>query len=119
MVSIRRIVITLSILSAFLYADLLKCEKKENRIICTYFSDRSDNPNNTVLKFYWISPKSPLDDRVREIVIPPYYGSAYDYRFIPGRIPGHWEVKATKQDSNKSIKTYFDINQSDDEFFSN
>jgi len=107
------------VLTSFIYADALKCEKKENRIICTYFSDRSDSDNDIVLKFHWISPKTPNDDRIREINIPPYYGSAYDYRFIPGRVPGHWMVKVTQEDTNKSVTTSFDINESDDEFFSN
>ena len=100
-------------------ANSLKCEKKENRVVCTYFSDRSDSDSDVVLKFHWISPKSPLDDRTREINIPPYYGSSYDYRFIPGRIQGHWIVKVTIKDTNESVQTYFDINESDDEFFSN
>ncbi len=115
----KKFALLIFILSSFLQASFLKCEKKENRIICTYFSDRSDSSNDVILKFHWISPKSPLDDRIKEINIPPNYGSAYDYRFIPGRIHGHWTVKVTKKDTNESVQTYFDINESDDEFFSN
>ncbi len=109
----------LVLLSFSIGASTLKCEKKENRVICTYFNDRSDSDKDIILKFYWISPQSPTDDRVREVIIPPYYGSAYDYRFIPGRVLGKWVVKVTREDNNETIKTSFDINESDDEFFSN
>ena len=115
----KRFIFLIFILSLLLQANSLKCEKKDNRIVCTYFSDRSDNDSDIVLKFHWISPKSPIDDRVREVNIPPYYGSAYDYRFIPGRVRGHWIVKVTRKDIRESTQTYFDINESDDEFFSN
>ena len=115
----KRVVLVASSLLLFLNANSLKCEKKDNRVVCTYFSDRSDNQKEIKLKFHWISPKSPEDDRTREINIPPYYGSAYDYRFIPGRVPGHWIVKVTPEDSNESVSSSFDLNESDDEFFSN
>ena len=113
----KKLICIFLILSSFIYADSLKCEKKETRVVCTYFTDRSDSDKDIVLKFEWISPKTPLDDRVREVNIPPYYGSAYDYRFIPGRVLGHWSVKVTRKDTNSTIKTSFDINSSDDEFF--
>ena len=113
----KKLICIILILSSFVYGDSLKCEKKETRIICTYFTDRSDSDKDIVLSFHWISPQTPLDDRIREVVIPPYYGSAYDYRFIPGRILGRWIVKVTRQDINSTIKTSFDINSSDDEFF--
>ena len=115
----KRVVLVASSLLLFLNANSLKCEKKDNRVVCTYFSDRSDGQKEIKLKFHWISPKSPEDDRTREVSIPPYYGSAYDYRFIPGRVPGHWIVKVTPEDSNESVLSSFDLNESDDEFFSN
>ncbi len=114
----RALLLIISLL-LFTNADSLKCEKRDNRIVCTYFSDRSDTPKDTTLKFHWISPKSPEDDRTREVIIPPYYGSAYDYRFIPGRVPGRWVVEVTKKDSNITIRSFFDINETEDEFFSN
>ncbi len=115
----KRGLIFVSIMSFCLYANSLKCEQKDNTVTCTYFADRSDGSQNIKLKFNWISPKTPKDDRIRYILIPPYYGSAYDYRFLPGRVPGRWKVVVTQMDTNKSIETTFDINETEDEFFSN
>ncbi len=100
-----------------LQASSVKCKKKENSIICTYFLDRSDSSNNIKLKFHWISPQTPKDDRIRYVIIPQDYGSAYDYRFIPGRIKGKWKVVVTRTDTNKTSSTTFDINESEDYFF--
>ncbi len=105
--------------AVILFANSLKCEQKDNTITCTYFADRSDGSKEIKLKFDWISPLSPKDDRVRYITIPPYYGSAYDYRFVPGRVQGKWKVVVTRMDTNKSIETTFDINSTDEDFFSN
>jgi len=116
---LKKGLILISIMSLYLCANSLKCEQKDNTITCTYFTDRSDSPKDIKLKFYWISPKSPKDDRVRYILIPPYYGSAYDYRFLPGRVPGKWRVVVTQMDTNKSTETTFDINETEDEFFKN
>ena len=114
----RLVFLSLSILVC-LYADSVKCEQKDNMITCTYFTDRSDSPDDIKLKFHWISPKSPKDDRIKYIAIPPYYGSAYDYRFLPGRVCGKWKVVVTQVDKNRSVTTTFDINETEDEFFSN
>ena len=115
----KRVVLLASSILLLLNGDSLKCQKRDKSIYCTYFSDRSDNQKSIKLKFHWISPQSPKDDRIRDIEIPPYYGSAYDYRFLPERVQGHWIVKVTRLDSNRSISSSFDINESDDEFFSN
>jgi hypothetical protein len=113
-------IVLLSVFSFFLlHASSLKCKKNNNTITCTYFSDRSDGSKDIKLKFDWISPASPKDDRIRYILIPPYYGSAYDYRLLPGRVPGVWKVVVTRMDTNKSVKTTFDVNETGDEFFRN
>ena len=113
----KRVALLFLISMAILQGNSLKCEKKNNTITCTYFSDRSDNPNGIKLKFDWISPISPQDDRIRYIEIPPYYGSAYDYRFLPGRAIGKWRVVVTRTDNNETIQSSFEINATDDEFF--
>ena len=115
----KKWLIWISLVSLFVYADSVKCEQKDNTVTCTYFSDRSDSSKDIKLEFHWISPQSPTDDRIRYILIPPYYGSAYDYRFLPGRIPGKWRVVVTQMDTNQSVETTFDVNETEDEFFSN
>jgi hypothetical protein len=112
-------IVFLFVFILILNANSLKCEQKENTIVCTYFSDRSDGSEDINLRFDWISPHSPKDDRVRYVLIPPYYGSAYDYRFLPGRVNGRWKVVVTRMDTNQSVSTSFDINETEDEFFSN
>ncbi len=113
-------IVLLSVFSFFLLqASSLKCEKNNNTITCTYFSDRSDGSKDIKLKFDWISPVSPKDDRIRYILIPPNYGSAYDYRLLPGRACGTWRVVVTRMDTNKSVQTTFDVNETGDEFFRN
>ncbi len=113
-------VILLSFFSfLILQASSLQCKKNNNTITCTYFADRSDSSKDVRLKFDWISPASPKDDRVRYITIPAYYGSAYDYRLLPGRVKGIWKVVVTRIDTNKSVQTTFDINETEDEFFRN
>lgn len=95
-----------------LFANSLSCEKEENRITCTYFLDRSDNIKDITIRFEWISPTNPNDNRVKEIVIPSNYGLVYDYRFTQGRADGNWIVKVTNLDSNQTTQTSFDLNQS-------
>ncbi|MRI58886.1 MAG: hypothetical protein C6H99_05200 [Epsilonproteobacteria bacterium] len=98
-----------------LWADIV-CKIEEQRIICTYFIDRSDNSHGLTVEFHWYSPKGG-DDRVKVFKVPPYHGSVYDYRFLPGRQQGRWKVVAKELETNKSASTTFDINNSDDEFF--
>ena len=92
------------------------CQFQAQKIICTYFINRSDNDHGLEVRFHWYSPNG-KDDRIRTLHIPPYYGSVYDYRFIPGRVKGRWLVEVKELDSNKTAQTYFDINSSSDDFF--
>jgi len=98
-----------------LYGDV-KCIQEEQRIICTYFIDRSDNSSGVTVRFHWISP-SRKDDRIKSFRVPPLYGSVYDYRFLPGRESGHWRVVVQELETNKTASTTFDINGSDESFF--
>ncbi len=95
----------------------VQCRIENERIYCRYFLDRSDNQNGKEVEFYWISPKSPDDDRVRHFRIPPQHGSVYDYRFLPGRAEGVWRVRVIDLDTNESVETAFDINVTDDSMF--
>ncbi len=98
-----------------LFADLV-CSIQDQRIICTYFIDRSDNAHGLDVRFFWHSPDG-KDDRIKIFHVPPYHGSVYDYRFLPGRQKGKWVVEVQEIDTNKSTKTSFEINESSEEFF--
>ena len=109
---VRKVVLLLPL---FLIADIV-CQIENQRIICTYFIQRSDNANGLKVQFHWYSPDG-KDDRIKVFKVPPFYGSVYDYRFLPGRKNGRWRVEAKELETNKSAVTYFDINSSDEEFF--
>ncbi len=100
-----------------LHAAEVQCRIENERIYCTYFLDRSDNPAGKAVEFHWISPHSPEDDRIRIFDIPPRYGSVYDYRFLPGRARGTWRVEVTDLDTNETVFTTFDVNETDDTIF--
>ena len=110
---VRKVVIVL--LPLLLFADLV-CQREGERIICTYFIDRSDNANGLTVEFHWYSPQGD-DDRIKRFKVPPFYGSVYDYRFTPGREEGRWRVVARELETNKSAIAYFDLNGSDEGFF--
>ncbi len=110
---VRKVVIVL--LPLLLLADLV-CKRESERIICTYFIERSDNANGLMVEFHWYSPKGD-DDRIKRFKVPPFYGSVYDYRFVPGREQGRWRVVVRELETNKSAIAYFDLNGSDEEFF--
>ncbi len=109
---VRKVILLLPLV---LLADIV-CNIENERIICTYFIDRSDNAHGLTVEFHWYSPDG-KDDRIKSFKVPPFYGSVYDYRFLPGRKIGRWKVEARELETNKSAITYFDINSSDDEFF--
>lgn len=111
---VRKVVVLT--LPLFLIASTLTCKKESEKIVCTYFVDRSDNVHGITVQFHWYSPDG-KDDRVRLFRMPPYYGSVYDYRFLPGRKRGRWRVEAKEMETNKSATAYFDINGSDEDFF--
>ncbi len=102
-------------LSTLLFAGV-ECKIEQEKIICTYFIDRSDNAHGLTVEFHWYSPDG-KDDRVRSFKVPPYYGSVYDYRFLPGRERGRWRVVAKELETNRSAQTSFDLNSSSEDFF--
>lgn len=118
MEAMKRILFGASIfLASFSFAASVQCEIENGRIYCKYFLDRSDNQNGKEVEFHWVSPKSPLDDRIRHFTVPPLHGSVYDYRFLPGRIEGKWVVRVTDLDTNTTVETAFDINSTDNSMF--
>ncbi len=103
------------IIPVLLFSSEVVCRFEEQKIICTYFIDRSDNVNGLKVRFFWRSPNG-RDNRIKKFKVPPYHGSVYDYRFLPGRVQGRWKVVVTELESNKSASAYFDINESEDFF---
>lgn len=84
-------------------ADCLILED-ENSIICKYTHQRNEN-EKTVL-FQWIEPDGTVS-RERNMTIPSFHGSIYDYRYIKGRTVGTWTFKVI--DENRSFTTTFTI----------
>lgn len=103
-------------LIAALFANEVKCTIENEKIYCKYFIDRSDNANGKTVTFYWISP-SKKDNRIRTFKVPPYYGSVYDYRYLPGREKGEWSVVVKDLDTNQTSKTTFVIDSESDDIF--
>lgn len=98
---------------SFLFAGDLKCDIENEAIYCRYFIDRSDDSGVREIVFYWLGPDSPADDREKGILIPPYHGSAYDFRFLEGRKNGKWRVIVKEIESNKTAETTFTLKESE------
>lgn len=76
----------------------------EDSIICKYTHDRVDF--NKIITVQWIEPNSQIT-RTREMIIPAFHGSIYDYRYINGRSKGIWTFKVI--DDDKEYTTNFTI----------
>ena len=111
-----RILFFVFLLFTLLFSQEVKCVIEYERIYCKYFIDRSDNEKGKKVLFYWHSP-SGKDDRKRVFEIPPYYGSVYDYRYLPGRENGKWIVEVRDLDTNSSVTTTITIDNSSEDFF--
>jgi hypothetical protein len=59
----------------------------ENSIICKYSHERIDTEQNITVS--WIEPNG-MVTRTRDMIIPAFHGSVYDYRYVEGRTPGEW-----------------------------
>ncbi|WP_187647614.1 hypothetical protein [Nitrosophilus labii] len=112
----KKAVLILLFITFSMFANEVKCKIEYERIYCTYLINRSDNENGKKVTFYWYSPTG-NDDRVRTFEVPPYYGSVYDYRYLPGREKGKWRVVVKDLDTNKSAETSFVIECENEEFF--
>ncbi|WP_456381311.1 hypothetical protein [Hydrogenimonas sp.] len=100
-----------------LFGSDVKCHIENERVYCVYYLARSDNVKGKNVQFHWISPTSREDDRIRHFQIPPYHGSVFDYRFLPGRAKGTWYVVVTDMDTNETVETTFEIDETDDSMF--
>lgn len=76
----------------------------ENSIICKYTHTRVPTEKNIVVK--WIEPDNTVT-RERDMVIPAFHGSVYDYRYIEGRTKGEWTFKVI--DGENEYTTNFTI----------
>ena len=72
-------------------ADCLILED-ENSIICKYTQTSIDIEKQITIE--WIEPNG-LTTRIRNMKIPPFHLSVYDYRYLDGRTPGKWTFKVT------------------------
>jgi len=76
----------------------------ENSIICKYTHERVSEDKNITIQ--WIEPDNRIS-REREMKIPAFHGSVYDYRYINGRSKGEWIFKVI--DEQKEYTTTFVI----------
>ena len=76
----------------------------EDSIVCKYTHDRIPYDHNVFIK--WIEPDNTVS-REREMTIPAYHGSIYDYRYKKGRTKGIWTFEVI--DNNTSYKTNFKL----------
>jgi len=76
----------------------------ENSIICKYSHERSSSEKNITVK--WIEPDGTVT-RTREMIIPAFHGSIYDYRYVNGRTKGIWNFKVI--DAGDEYSTSFTI----------
>ncbi len=112
----RVIVLLFPLLLSASSANQIICRIEEQRVLCIYFIDRSDNAHGLSVRFIWHSPDG-KDDRIQLFHVPPYHGSVYDYRFLPGREQGRWIVEVVDLKSHKRATTSFEINESSEDFF--
>ena len=76
----------------------------ENSIICKYMLTRVDSEKT--IQVQWIEPDNTIS-RERDMIIPQFHGSIYDYRYINGRTKGTWTFKVI--DDEKEYTTHFTI----------
>jgi len=76
----------------------------ENSIICKYSHERVSLEKHITVE--WIEPDGSVT-RTREMTIPAYHGSVYDYRYAEGRTKGIWTFKVI--DNEEEFTTHFTI----------
>lgn len=106
--NLRYILFIAVILPNFLFADKNHIDcitlEDENSIVCKYTQKRVDY--DKVVKFKWIDPNEKVS-RERDMEIPRFYGSVYDYRYRSGRLKGTWKFQVI--DDKKVYETTFII----------
>jgi hypothetical protein len=76
----------------------------ENSIICKYSHTRVSEEKNITVQ--WIEPDGTIT-RTRNMIIPAFHGSVYDYRYVEGRTKGLWTFKVI--DGQEEHTTNFTI----------
>ena len=87
----KYLVLLCSLFFTFAHAEDKKVDclilEDENSIICKYSHQRMSTEKTITVK--WIEPDG-TETRTRDMVIPAFHGSIYDYRYIEGRTKGKW-----------------------------
>jgi len=76
----------------------------ENSIICKYSHQRISTEKTIIVK--WTEPNG-NETRTRDMIIPAFHASIYDYRYIEGRTKGIWTFSVI--DSEDEYSTSFTI----------
>jgi hypothetical protein len=76
----------------------------ENSIICKYSHQRTSIAKTITVK--WIEPNGD-ETRTRDMVIPAFHGSIYDYRYLEARSKGVWTFSVL--DGEDEFSTSFTI----------
>jgi len=104
----KYLVLLCAVFFTFAHADDNKVDciilEDENSIICKYSHERISLEKNITVN--WIEPDGEIT-RTRDMIIPAFHGSVYDYRYVNGRTPGIWTFKVT--DKGDEYTTSFTI----------
>ena len=104
----KYLVLVCAVFFSFAHADDNKVDciilEDENSIICKYSHERISLEKNITVN--WIEPDGEIS-RTRDMIIPAFHGSVYDYRYVNGRTPGVWTFKVT--DKGDEYTTSFTI----------
>ena len=108
MMKLKYLVLLCSVFLTFANADDKNVDclilEDENSIICKYSHERVPEDKNITIQ--WIEPDGTIT-RERDMKIPAYHGSVYDYRYIKGRTEGKWTFKVI--DNQDEYNTTFII----------
>ncbi len=95
---LKYLVLLCTVFLTFVNADDNKVDciilEDENSIICKYSHERSSVEKNITVN--WIEPDGTIT-RTRDMLIPAFHASVYDYRYVKGRTLGKWTFKVTDQ----------------------
>jgi len=95
----KYLILLCTLFLTFLHAEEEKVDclilEDENSIICKYSHERSENEKHIIVQ--WIEPDGSIT-RTRNMTIPPYHASIYDYRYAEGRTQGKWTFKVIDDD---------------------
>jgi hypothetical protein len=106
--NLKYILLVSAMFLTFLQADEKKVDclilEDENSILCKYVHTRISLEKHIIVE--WIEPDG-LISRTRDMVIPAFHASIYDYRYVEGRTKGIWTFKVI--DNKEEFTTTFTI----------